>query len=65
VRRTTTRQRELRAIMRAAIAEELRELYRVQQDEPYQSDSRTYCGNWTRERIQQVQANPHRSQKVT
>ena len=34
MRRTTPRQRELRAIMRAAIAEELRELYRVQQDEP-------------------------------
>jgi hypothetical protein len=34
VRRTTPRQRELRAIMWAAIAEELRELYRVQQDEP-------------------------------
>jgi hypothetical protein len=34
VRRTTPRQRELRAIMRAAIAEELRELYRFQKDEP-------------------------------
>ena len=34
MRRTTPRQRELRAIMRAAIAEELRDLYRVQQDEP-------------------------------
>ena len=34
MRRTTPRQRELRAIMRAAIAEELRELYRFQKDEP-------------------------------
>jgi Anti-sigma factor NepR len=34
VRRTTSRQREQRAIMRAAIAEELRELYRFQKDEP-------------------------------
>ena len=32
VERTTPRQRELRAIMRAAIAEELRELYRCQKD---------------------------------
>jgi hypothetical protein len=32
--RRPRRQRELRAIMRAAIAEELRALYRVQQDEP-------------------------------
>jgi hypothetical protein len=34
VRRPTPRRRELRAIMRAAIAEELRALYRVEQDEP-------------------------------
>jgi hypothetical protein len=34
VRRPTPRRRELRAIVRAAIAEELRELYRAQQDEP-------------------------------
>jgi hypothetical protein len=32
--RRPRRQRELRAIMRAAIAEELRALYRVRQDEP-------------------------------
>ena len=32
MRRPTARRRELRAIMRAAIAEELRALYRVEQD---------------------------------
>ena len=34
MRRPTPRRRELRAIVRAAIAEELRALYRVQEDEP-------------------------------
>ena len=34
MRRTTPRQREQRAIMRAAIAQALRELFRFQKDEP-------------------------------
>jgi hypothetical protein len=34
MRRPTLRRRELRAIMRAAIAEELQALYRPQPDEP-------------------------------
>jgi Anti-sigma factor NepR len=51
--------------MREAITRELQALYRAHQDEPLPERLTNLLRQLARERIQQVQATPHRSLKVT